>query len=919
MRPERPPSDCVDDAAATAFVEGLLSAEEVGRIEGHIDQCAECRQHLVVLVRARTGAGPAQRDDRRLLAGGTVLGRYQILRVVGLGSMGVVYAAHDSQLERTIALKFVRAQANQDGLLREAHALARLRHLNVVTVHDIGTAGDRVFIAMELIDGTTLSQHLREPRARRAVVELFVQAARGLHAAHTAGLVHRDFKPDNVLVDSDGRVCVTDFGLARRAEAPAEPEVAATNGSPPPTVTRSDVVVGTPAYMAPEQHLGRAADARSDQFAFCVALYEALYGVRPFAGRDLRELHDNVTTGAMIRTPRGRGVPRVLAKIVERGLAIAPDERYPSLAALADELEKTRRSRRPLLAAAVAMMAVAVSVLWATRPSASSCEASAGLVDEVWGPAQRGAQIARFTALRPRELAMIQSSVRLVDDWAAAWKLDRRTACAADRQQRVVRLGCLDHQLAELRAQVAVWRAADAEVVDRAFGAAAALPAPSACATQVAPPIDRDTSERIARLRALDRAGQHKQANEELPVLLANVEKSTNPAAVAAALVTVARIEFLVGDNDKAREHHSRAAREAAAASDDATLFAAMIGEAAVIVEQGRALDALGLISAAEALAIRAKLDRAEVVARARGAALTAAGKQREAIVELQRALSFVVTRAGREPSARADIALVLGAIAAAEIQQYHYAEAHELLKRVLELEQSIYGAEHPELAKTLHDLGTTAARLGRYEEALARLERARAMFVAAYGERHVTVGGADISIGNALVQQGKPEDARPYFTRAWQMLSTLLPEGSALLITAEQTLAVLIDRVGSCEESIPHHQHVIAMLERNGRGGPDLANEQINLAACLADVGRLAEARAAVDAGIAGMDAAGVSPLDHCQPWMVQADVAWREGNKAQAIALWRKILATSKGVDRPDIVQVRNYVQKTLADATK
>jgi hypothetical protein len=146
-----------------------------------------------------------------------------------------------------------------------------------------------------------------------------------------------------------------------------------------------------------------------------------------------------------------------------------------------------------------------------------------------------------------------------------------------------------------------------------------------------------------------------------------------------------------------------------------------------------------------------------------------------------------------------------------------------------------------------------------------------------------------------------------------------LLPEGSAMLITAEQDLAVLIDRIGTCEESIPHHQHVIAMLERNGRGGPDLANEQINIAACLAEVGRLAEARAAVNAGIAGMDAAGVSALDHCQPWMVQADVAWREGNKAEAIALWRKIIATSEGVDRPDIVQVRNYVKKTLADATK
>jgi tetratricopeptide (TPR) repeat protein/predicted Ser/Thr protein kinase len=909
--------DCFDDGTATSFVEGRLSEDEAAEVEAHIDQCAGCREHLVRLIRARTGAvASPDAADRRLLTGGTVLGRYQILRVVGVGAMGVVYAAYDAQLRRDIALKFVRAQGNQDRLLREAHSLARLRHPNVVTVYDVGTEGDRVFIAMELIQGTTLTERLRQPQSIEHVVQLFVQAGRGLEAAHAAGLVHRDFKPDNVLVGDDGRVCVTDFGLARDSGSGVEPAAEPVESSPPVTVTRSGVTVGTPLYMAPEQHLGRGSDARSDQFAYCVALHEALYGSRPFEGDSLQLLAQNVIGGVVNRSGRQRRVPRRLARIVARGLAIAPADRHPSMAALVAQLGSSRSLHVAFAGAAlVAATTVALGVAWSTRP-VDRCEDSSSLVDEVWGPIERSAQLARFRGLRPHAAATIELSARIVDDWSAGWRLARHAACAADAPQRVARLGCLDQQLAELRAQLAVWRSADPEVVDRAVAAASALPAPEACAMRTAPPIDPAVGQRIAHVNALDRAGQHTLAKAELPALLAEVEASGNPAVLALALLASGRIEHALGEHERARTQLARAAQEAGRAADDPTMFDALITEAAVVTDLSRPLDSLGLISAAEALSIRAGFDRTEAIARTRGAALTEAGKLRDGIAELERALVAVSARAERDPHARVEVAAVLGAIAAAQTQQYEYQAAYELLVRTLTIEQGVFGTDHPEVAKTLHDLGIAEGRLGKYDDALAHLRQARAMFVAAYGERSTHVGMADLSLGNLMSQQNKLEEARVLLAQAFATLSAVLPPDHINIAIAEQGLAVVQDLLDRCDESIPHHQHVVAIFERTGRGGPGLANELLNLGSCLADVGRLVEAREAIERGIAKLDAAGVSELEHLAPWMRLADLEWREGKHAKAIALARKVYAATANVDRPDIVQLRRIVEQMLAE---
>ena len=305
------------------------------------------------------------------------VGRFVVLDVVGAGGMGLVYAAYDPELDRKIAVKVVRAAAfaglrasvGQSQLMREAQAMARLSHPNVVTVHDVGTVGDAVFIAMEFVEGVTLRTWLQDQATDssagwswsgtpswQVTLGLFLKAGRGLAAAHDAGVVHRDFKPDNVLVGRDGRVKVLDFGLAQAQGGEiGVTGVAAPEGAAAAEDTQVDAVIGTPAYMAPEQHDGANCDARADQFSFCVALWEGLYGVRPFAGSTPVEVAMAMRAMAFEPVPRDSRVPRWLHRILLRGLARDPADRYPDMRALLAELGRDRgRLRRLWLVGAVA-------------------------------------------------------------------------------------------------------------------------------------------------------------------------------------------------------------------------------------------------------------------------------------------------------------------------------------------------------------------------------------------------------------------------------------------------------------------------------------------------------------------------------------------------------------------------------------
>jgi len=382
---------CLSENDVLSLLRGTLSEGTLASARQHVDTCVDCQELFSCIARTAhdpLASGARARTAHDGLTRGSKVGRYRVVDTVGAGAMGIVYLADDPDLDRRIALKMLRRQDAQASsrLTREAQALARVSHPNVIAVYEVGTFDDQVYMAMEFVRGESLTSWLKEDRSIAAILATFEQAGRGLTVAHAAGLVHRDFKPDNVLVGKDGRVRVVDFGLARGdalARALGDPESSRSLAQAEKqdafrTLTRTGAFMGTPAYMAPEQYEGIEADARTDQFGFCVSLYEALYARRPFEGGTLEALAQAVNSGPA-SPPRRSGVPRRVERAVLRGLAVRPRDRFPTMEALLAELATPGASRK-LGAPAALVMGVAlttaaavvyVSFAAAPRPASS--------------------------------------------------------------------------------------------------------------------------------------------------------------------------------------------------------------------------------------------------------------------------------------------------------------------------------------------------------------------------------------------------------------------------------------------------------------------------------------------------------------------------------------------------------------------
>ncbi len=372
-------STCVDDEALFSLARGELAPGEVARVESHLRDCSDCR---AVLAEAARSLAPALPEPSTDAGSPTQIARYQVRGLIGAGASGVVYRAFDPNLQRTVAIKVLRPDLHGSPqlsarMLREAQAMARLSDPNVVAVYDVGMQDGAVYLVMEHVDGLTVSDWLSEmqPTPQR-ILEVFRDAGKGLLAAHNKGLVHLDFKPENVLVAADGRALVTDFGLAREAERRLT-QISLEGGNDVVELyapTRG--IVGTPAYMAPELFDGGAATAQSDQFAYCVALFAALAQRHPFGageGISLAELIDRMRVGPLgtASALRSRHSDR-LWPVLLRGMATDPSARFLDMRGLLTALDRAASSswtRRPLL------IALACALLWLAWLGASTWRA----------------------------------------------------------------------------------------------------------------------------------------------------------------------------------------------------------------------------------------------------------------------------------------------------------------------------------------------------------------------------------------------------------------------------------------------------------------------------------------------------------------------------------------------------------------
>ena len=843
------------------------------------------------MVESTLEADPGDRvEPVPAFAPGTTIAHFKIVRELGAGGMGIVFEAHDPDLDRRVAVKIVRDRRAGSAaglrLIAEAQAMARLAHPNVVGVHEVGTIDNQVFVVMELVRGDTLAGWLdRHPRPWRDIVDVFLHAGQGLLAAHHAGLIHRDFKPSNVLIDDAGRPRVSDFGLARSEERGPLAEGSENSG-----------IAGTLAYMAPEQRFGDTVDARADQYAFAVSLQQAL------------------APKHAVGTPSRR-----VRNAIARALSIDPDERFPSMDLFLDELRRGSQSHRRLFVTlgAGAALTVLAATMFITRPEHDGCADGASLVDQVWNPTTRTGQVAAFLRARPNALRTSSSTAHLVDDWADRWKLGRKAACTVDGPQRAARLGCLDRGLHELRAQIALWQSADATTVEHAVQAASGLPSPQGCATEPIGDVPVTLRAHGAKLVALMRSGRAREAHQGVPALLTLAEAAQNPRALALALMQAGRIEREAGNLTVSREYYSRASQEAGRAGDDTVLLNALIEEAVVIVDLGRPRDSLGLLDAAAALKARTRIDDQNRVALARADALGQSGRPQEAIDITNQALPELQARAMRDPSARTALATALGQLAAAQLQIDREA-AIATYHKVLDLDIGTYGPEHPEVAKTLHDLGSAELQIERYDLAKQHLDRAMRIFVSAYGERHPMVGATYMTVANMNALQGQFAQARNLYLQAQKALTGVMPDDAPHFVIIESGLGDIARSEDNCKEAIPHFEKAVNLLEQSGNSENQHALQLTNLGFCLSDVGRTKEARTALNRSLTEIEQLHMPKRWRAEPLAVLADIEFAAGHKAKAIELEKEAITTLDGDKGTDVTAMLSYMHEQLAKWT-
>jgi eukaryotic-like serine/threonine-protein kinase len=706
---------------------------------------------------------------------GTSFDRYVILDRIGEGGMGVVYAAYDSSLDRKVALKFLHPDRAEPGamreqrLVREAHAMARVSHPNVVVVYEVGSHEGRIFLAMEFVDGMDLRRWLAaEARSPAEIRRVFQDAGQGLAAAHAAGVTHRDFKPANVLVDARGRARVTDFGLSRVSHpldgglerepngANQEESAGGESSAPSPLsfpLTSTGAVLGTPSYMAPEQRGGGEADPRSDQFSFCVALYQALSGEHPFDAGGAAALEPGLRTGEG-RPPRAPGsVPRWCRQALLRGLRPDPDQRFPSMDALLAELSNRpiRRRRRIAIGVALGLFVAGAAVygLLVGRSSAAAprCDLGAQRLAGVWDPArQRQTRAAFLAAGVPGVQTTWDRFASSLGQRAAAWARMYDSACVATHHDGVqspavldLRVECLDRKLEEMKAVVDVYsHKLDKKALDRALEAADGLSPVSACAyvtnLRAVVPLPEDPAirarvldvrRRLSRAEALHDAGRFDEGHRVASELEHEAEGLRYPPLNAAVASAVGLFLMELGRGAEAEKALFEAIAQAVRGRDWTKEARAWVTLVATYGRLGRVSEGLLAGKVAEQAVERAQGDR---VLRSRLFSTIAnleltAGRPARALDRFQRALRQL--EAAHASSSSPHVAGVVGNIGLVLNVLGRSRESLPYLERALAARKASLRPDHPLMANSL-------AALGRGYHSLGMLRRGRDAIAAA-------------------------------------------------------------------------------------------------------------------------------------------------------------------------------------------
>jgi tetratricopeptide (TPR) repeat protein len=793
---------------------------------------------------------------------GQPIGRYLVLSVLGRGGMGIVYEAYDPELNRRIAVKRLREVLDDDvsagraRMQREAQAIARLSHPNVITVHDVGEHAGSIYIAMELVPGGTL-RAWQVGKPWREIVAAYLAAGRGLAAAHAAGLVHRDFKPENVLVDG-GRVRVTDFGLARQAreEAPAAAETPLPASGTLPSLsdhlTAAGQVIGTPSYMAPEQIDGGVVDERSDQYAWCIALWEALFGEQPFIAGNLA-LRSAAMKTDVPRPPAGTKVPRAIVKILLRGLAPEPARRWPSMTALAAALERATSSRRIAMATLAAGALAVVVVVFAVGEHAGAtkhCSRAGSPADELWRAGDERALAARFAATgAPFAQAAAAELGRAVAGWQARWRRQAVASCEATRVQGSqseatldLRTACLMRAHDALRTQLAGLAAGtDRKRVEEA--AQLALPDLDACsdvaalAGVTAPPRDPVARRALeARLDALERVIQSRLAIEPTARLIPELEAQIKAAQALGWLPLVVRarrdlaeLQVQLGKGKAARATLIAAAADAiAAAEPDAAIeiYVDLAEVEARLTSEFALGDGWAQLAAGTLARLGPRPAKQLAVARAHGLVAQRAGRADDARAAYGRALAIAQTLG---PAAELRELNDLG-LAESDLGDLAAAQTH--LDRARTLARQELGADHPRVAQIEHNLAVVAFRQGRYAESVQLLRGALAIREAAYGADSVDYAQTVEALGNAEIMLDQVAAARGHFEEAIRILEARLGPTHPDVANAYNDVGGTYHRAGMYELALANQQRVLALREQAlGPDHPDVAQSLVNLA----------------------------------------------------------------------------------------